>query len=171
MPALWYAMRSKPCKEDFLWQQLRAREIECFYPRVRVRVRDPRTRKVRPYFPGYLFIHADVEQVGLSTLQWMPGAAGVVCFGGQPAWVPEALIHAIRRKVDGVNLEGARPLRGLQPGDPVVIHEGPFAGYKAIFDARLSGEERVRVLLSLLDRQGQFPLELPGAFIAPQNRS
>lgn len=165
MPPLWYVMRSKPCKEDFLWQQLRAREIECFYPRTRVQAAGRRPRKMRPYFPGYVFIRADMEQVGQSALQWMPGAAGVVAFGGHPAWVPENLIHAIRRRVEQINAAGGEALAGLQPGDPVLICEGPFAGYQAIFDARLSGEERVRVLLSLLGRQ-QLPLELPGAYIA-----
>ena len=170
MSALWYAMRSKPCKEDFLWKQLRAREIECFYPRTCVRGADPRTRKVRPYFPGYVFIHTDLEQVGLSALQWMPGAAGVVAFGGQPAWVPENLINAIRRRVEQINLAGGESLAGLQSGDPIVIREGPFAGYQAIFDARLSGDDRVRVLLSLLSRQ-QLPLELPGVYIASQKQA
>lgn len=170
MSSLWYAMRSKPCKEDFLWQQLRARDIECFYPRIQVRSASSRRRKSRPYFPGYVFIRTDLERVGLSTLHWMPGAAGVVAFGGQPAWVPENLINAIRRRVDRLNAAGGEFLSGLQPGDPVVIREGPFAGYRAIFDARLSGEERVRVLLSLLDRP-QLPLELPGTFIARQKQA
>jgi transcriptional antiterminator RfaH len=158
-------MRSKPRKEDFLWQQLRAREIECFYPRTRVPAPKSRARVVRPYFPGYIFIHTDMEHIGLSALQWMPGAAGVVAFGGQPAWVPENLIIAIRRRVEEIDAAGGETLAGLQPGDPVTICEGPFAGYQAIFDARLSGEKRVRVLLSLLGRQ-QLPLELPGAHIA-----
>jgi transcription antitermination factor NusG len=170
MPPLWYAMRSKPCKEDFLWNQLRAREIECFFPRTRVQTADRRSRKVRPYFPGYVFICADLEQVGLSALQWMPGAAGLVAFGGQPAWVPENLINAIRRRVGEIEAAGGETLAGLKYGDPVVIREGPFAGYQAIFDARLSGDDRVRVLLSLLSRQ-QLPLELPGAYIAPQKQA
>ena len=99
MSALWYAMRSKPCREGFLWNQLRTREIECFYPCIRARSSNPRARQGRPYFPGYIFIHADLERVGLSAIQWMPGRAGLVAFGGQPAWVPENLIHAIRRRV------------------------------------------------------------------------
>jgi transcriptional antiterminator RfaH len=170
MTALWYAMRSKPRKEDFLWKQLRARQIECFYPRARVRSANPRARAVRPYFPGYVFICADLEQVGLSALQWMPGSGGLVAFGGQPAWVPETLIHAIRRRVDEVDAAGGAAPAGLQRGDQVLIREGPFAGYQAIFDTRLSGEERVRVLLSLLGRQ-QLPLELPGSQLEHKKQS
>jgi transcriptional antiterminator RfaH len=35
----------------------------------------------------------------------------------------------------------------------VKITSGPFAGYEAIFDLRLKGSDRVRVLLDLLRRQ------------------
>jgi transcriptional antiterminator RfaH len=84
--------------------------------------------------------------------------------------VPENLINAIRRRVGEIEAAGGETLAGLKYGDPVVIREGPFAGYQAIFDARLSGDDRVRVLLSLLSRQ-QLPLELPGAYIAPQKQA
>lgn len=160
MNTQWYAIQSKPRKEDFLWGQLRAREIECFYPRMRVQTVNPRARKVRPYFPGYLFVHVDLEQIGLSGLQWMPGAAGLVAFDGQPAWVPEHLINAIRYRVEEINIAGGEVLAGLKPGDLVMIGAGLFAGYEAIFDAGLPGNERVRVLLKLLGNR-QMPLDLP----------
>jgi transcriptional antiterminator RfaH len=49
-----------------------------------------------------------------------------------------------------VNANGNELLTRLKPGDRVVIQDGPFAGYEAIFDVRLRGAERVRVLLQLL---------------------
>ena len=160
MTAHWYAMRSKPNKEDFLARQFEGQGVKVFYPRIRVRVVDPRTRKVRPYFPGYIFVQVDLEQVSRSTLQWLPGATGLVSFGGEPASVPENLINAIRRRVDEVNTSDAELLKGLSQGQLVTIQAGPFAGHEAIFDARLSGDERVRVLLKLINKQ-QLPLELP----------
>ena len=48
MSVLWYAMRSKPRKEDALWRQLRAQGFEVFHPRVRVhRVNPDRDRRTR----------------------------------------------------------------------------------------------------------------------------
>lgn len=167
MTARWYAMRSKPRKEESLWRQLRAREVEVFYPRIKVQPVNPRARKVRPYFPGYLFIRADLEETGLSTFRWMPFSVGLVTFGGEPAHVPDSLIHAIRRRVEEINAAGGELFDGLKKGDVVKIKEGPFEGYEAIFDARLDGAERVRVLLKFLSDRN-VPVELRASQIERQ---
>ncbi len=159
MPELWYALQSHPHKEAALASHLQSNGYAVFYPRLKVNPVNPRARKVRPYFPGYLFIQVDLEKTGVSTFQWMPQARGLVSFGGDPAVVPESLIHAIRRRVEEINLAGGETLEGLHPGDAVTIEHGPFSGYEAIFDSRLPGSERVRVLLKMLSRQ-QVPLEL-----------
>lgn len=169
MPLNWYAMHTKPSKEDLLWDQLMIRKVEVFYPRLRVQVVNPRARRIKPYFPGYLFVHVDLNQLGFSTLQWMPGAASLVSFDRQPATVPDGLIHAIQKRVEAVNRAGGELLYDLKPGDPVLIQDGPFAGYEAIFDTRLPGTERVRVLLKLLQKR-QFPLDLPAGQVQRKKR-
>ena len=153
MPTSWYVLHSKPNKEELLREQLVIRNIETFYPYIRVQPVNPRSRKIKAYFPGYVFVHVDLERVGLSTLQRMPGATGFVMFDSQPSMVPDALIHAIKKKVDGINTAGGELFLELKQGDLVEVQSGPFAGYEAIFDARLPGSERVRVLLKML--QGQ----------------
>lgn len=160
MAAHWYALRSKPRKEEVVWKQIRLQGFEVFYPRLRVQPVNPRSRKWRPYFPGYMFVQVDIEQVGLSVFQWMPHTLGLVCFGEEPAIVPENLIHAIKKRVDEIAEAGGEVLAGISHGDKVVISDGPFAGYEAIFDTRIPGSERVRVLLQLLSNQRQVPLEL-----------
>ena len=169
MPERWYVLHSKPRKEDLLWEQLRLREIEVFHPRLRVQPVNPRARKVKPYFPGYVFVRVDLEQVNWSTLQWMPGATGLVSFGGEPASVPETLIQAIHNRVEQINASGGEQLEGLKQGDTVIIQGGAFDGYEAIFDAKVSGNERVRVLLTFLQAQKKR-LELPAAQIKKKKR-
>ncbi len=164
MMTAWYVLRSKPNKEDFLWGQVLAHQIEVFYPSIRVKTVNPRARKMRPYFPGYLFVHADLQDVSHSFWRWLPGASGLVSFDESPALVPDALVEAIRRKCDSINAAGGEQLLGLQPGDPVVIQSGPFSAYEAIFDKCISGNDRVRVLLKVL-RDGRIPVELPAGQI------
>ena len=159
MTKYWYALHSHPNKEELLWQQLMAREVEVFYPRIPANPVNPRARKIKPYFPGYLFINTDLEQAGISVFRWMPYATGLVMFGGEPAVVPEALIYTVRQRVDEITRAGGEVLNEVKPGERVVIQDGPFAGYEAIFDVRLPGKERVRVLLQMLTRRS-VPLEL-----------
>ena len=159
MTSQWYALRSKPRKEEILWRQLRAQEFEVFFPRIRVHPVNPRSRKLLPYFPGYMFVNVNLDEVGLSTFQWMPHAIGLVSFDGEPSTVPENLIQAINERVEEIAAAGGEFFDGLKPGDPVKISTGPFAGYEAIFDARLPGSERVRVLIQMLSDR-RLPVEL-----------
>lgn len=164
MANFWYALRSKPQKEDVVWRQLQAKGVDVFYPRLRVNPVNPRAKKIKPYFPGYMFVNFDLEEMGISAFQWMPHALGLVTFGGEPSAVPEHLIYAIRNKVQAIVDAGGEKLDGLKPGDIVRVQTGPFAGYEAIFDERLPGTERVRVLLEFLNRR-QVPVELLAAHI------
>lgn len=160
----WYVLQSKPQKENLVYDQLRLRELEAYYPCVRVKPVNPRARKIKSYFPGYMFVHVDLDLVGLSSLQWVPGAIGLVQFGGEPAFIAESVIQAIRLTVEKFNADGLDFCNSLHPGDAVWIGEGPFSGYKAIFDARLPGNDRVRVLLEVL-RDRQLRIELPAGHI------
>ncbi len=169
MSQSWYALRSKPCKEDIVWKQARDRGVEVFYPRMRVQPVNPRSRKIKPYFPGYLFVRVSLDDVGLSIFQWMPYSVGLVSFGGEPAAVPDSLINAIQQRVDEIAAAGGQVFDGLKRGDLVQIECGPFRGYEAIFDARIPGSERVRVLLKFLDER-RVPVELDASFIQSKKR-
>lgn len=169
MTAYWYALQSKPNKEDALYKQLENQGFEVFFPRIRVNPVNPRARKIKAYFPGYMFVLTDIDKVGLSTFQWMPFARGIISFDQEPATVPEALIHALQRRVEEVNAAGGEVFSDLHPGDTVFIQDGPFSGYEAIFDVRLPGSERVRVLIKLLSER-QVPVEMHVGQIRKETR-
>jgi transcriptional antiterminator RfaH len=166
----WYVMHSKPQKEQWLYRQLSALDIDSYYPCVRTQSGKPTSSRVRPYFPGYVFINVDLQQIGLSVLQWIPGSLGLVSFGGEPACVPEGLLQRIRHRVDEINDSQSKMLKGLRPGDQVVIHSGPFAGYDAIFCTQLRGSERVQVLLRVL-HEHTVKLDLQGNQISVIHRN
>jgi len=155
----WYVLRSKPNKEGFLARQLESHGVEAFYPQLHVSPVNPRARKTRPYFPGYMFIHVDLEVVNHSVLQWMPGATGLVSFDGESASVPESLISTLKKQIEQINASAKNFEEMLDSGDLVLIQDGPFAGYEAIFDVRLSGSDRVRVLMNFLQKR-QVPIDL-----------
>jgi len=149
----WYVVHSKPQKEEWLCNQLSALQLEAYYPCLRVKDGKLNSHKSKPYFPGYLFVNVDLELTGNSLLQWLPGSLGLVAFGGEPAHIPDGLLQKIRHRVDEINSTGDQLLTNLRPGDEVTIHSGPFAGYDAIFCARLRDSERIQVLLKILQDQ------------------
>ncbi len=157
-PRQWYVIRAKPNRERVVLAQLEGQGLETFFPAVRVNPVNPRSARVRAYFPGYLFAHLNLAVVGANTLRWLPAAIGLLEFGGEPAVVPDTLITQLKRRVSTIQAAGGLVLVDLVPGDTVKITSGPFAGYEAIFDLRLKGSERVRVLLEVLRRL--VPVEL-----------
>ena len=157
----WYVIHSKPQKEYLVYEQLRFRNIEAYCPQIRVKVVNPRARKIRPYFPGYLFVRANLNQIGSSTLQWIPGVINLVSYGGEPATVQDNLLQAIRKRVDQINRAWDEPANDLKAGEILEVTGQPFAGYRAIFDTHLPGNERARVLLQILqDRKVRVALPL-----------
>ena len=77
----WYAINSHTNKEDILTHHLETMGYEVYFPQMRVKPVNPRARKIVPYFPGYLFVRADIKQTVLAVIQWMPHAKGMVVFG------------------------------------------------------------------------------------------
>lgn len=166
----WYVMRSKPNREEFLEGQLISRDVEVFYPRIRVKPVNPRSRKHKPYFPGYLFLRIDLEKNSITNLERIPGVVRLVSFGGEASRVPEAIIHGIRLKVDEINASGGLKSPGLNAGTLVKIEKGPFAGYEGIIDSQIPGKERVRVLLRMLQDR-KVPVELSAEDVIIKKKS
>jgi transcriptional antiterminator RfaH len=155
----WYVIRSKAHKEAHLEKELEARDVHCFFPYLKVNPVNPRSKKIRPYFPNYLFVQADLEEAGLSFLKWVPYSQGLVQFGGEPAVVPESLVHGIMKRLDAINAAGGLKPKRFETGEIVWVTEGYFQGYEGIFDTYLDGRDRVRILLDLLTGR-KIPLEL-----------
>ena len=152
-PLKWYVIRAKPHRERVVHAQLSRQGLEVFFPSVKVNPVNPRAARERAYFPGYLFVRLDLEAVGAGTLRWLPASVGLLEFGGEPATVPPALIDQLKLRIASIQAAGGLVLADLVHGDTVTITSGPFEGYEAIFDLRLKGSDRVRVLLEMLRRQ------------------
>ncbi len=146
----WYVLHTKPHKERQVASLLRSRSLEVFLPLLRVNPTNPRAARERPYFPNYLFTHVDLAVTGLSALQWTPGLLRMVEFGGALGTVPTALIAELKQRLNEICAAGGVALQGLRSGDRVRVTGGPFQGYEGVFDIRLSGVDRVRVLLELI---------------------
>lgn len=168
MTTHWYALRVKPHKERAVCDLLQTQAEMVFFPTIQVKPVNPRAARIRPYFPGYLFVQADLAEVGVNAFSWLPGTRGLVSFGGVPAVTPDNLIAELRQRLRQIEANGGLVNGRYHQGDRVRIISGPFAGYDAIFDAHLPGAERVRVLLAFLSHHPQ-PVKLNVAHISKVN--
>ena len=155
-------LRSKPNKEQFLADQLESRNVEYFFPQVSVHPVNPRSRRIRPYFPGYLFIHTDLNVNNTILFERIPGSQGLVFIGGEVGFIPENILNAIRYKVHEIDEAGCEFFQAINKGDSVKVHTGPFEGYEAIFDSKIDGTERVKILLTMVKGR-KLPVELPAS--------
>ena len=163
----WYVFQSKSRKERFVCDQLQLRNIETFFPCIRVQPAKSRVQKLQPYFPGYVFGRVDLEAWGRSALDWLPGVSRIVSFGGDPVPVQDYLINVLRQHVETINRMASEKSNMFQHGDIVTIQHGPFAGYEAIFNTSLPGRDRAEVLLKMLEGF-QIRVELSIEHIAHQ---
>ncbi len=156
----WYVLYTKPRQEETVAGQL-GRQVEVFLPQYTERQRGQPPRK-KPLFPCYLFVRTDLEALGISALQWVPGVRHLVAFGGVPARVPEAAIALIRRQLAQIEAQGGFPRVRFRPGERVRVREGPLAGLEAIFEGPAGPAERVRILIRFLGEcnRAVVPLEI-----------
>jgi len=153
MSESWYALHVKPHKERSVHEYIESRQIDVFYPRIKVKPVNPRASHERPFFPGYMFVKIDLDEHGANALRWTEGTHGLVQFGGEPATVPENLLSELRQKLERIQSAGGIELEGLKKGDRVKIVGGTLDGYEAIFNIALPGRDRVQVLLAYLSEQ------------------
>lgn len=132
-------------------RQLQSQGYEIFYPRYFTANGNTGRLQIRAYFPGYLFIRIDFDSVNQSTFQWMPNSEGLVRFESHPAYVPDNLIDAIKRHVEKLNSKRLVDLvKNTEISEGASQSNNTEGNYDAIFDARLSTDERVKELLRML---------------------
>lgn len=160
----WYLIRTKTGRERWVRDQLCAKAAEVFLPMLRAK--SPRwgrmAMSVGPLFPCYLFARFDLVSCYFD-IRYMAGVRAIVCAGADPLVVPDPIIAEIRRRgKDGIIEIAEQPFGS---GERVMVVDGPFRGFEAIFDRYLSGADRVAILLSAVESSG-LRVVLPAAALA-----
>jgi transcriptional antiterminator RfaH len=152
--AAWYLVHCKPRQDERAEEHLARQGYACFRPRLQRErlLRGRRQTVVESLFPGYLFIQLHIDD-NWAPLRSTRGVNRLVGFGGYPLQVPCGLIDSLQQRT----ITEPQPL--LQPGDRVRIVEGSFAELDAIF-LNMDGEERVVLLMNLLNREQKLTLPL-----------
>ena len=160
-PCDWYLIHTKVRQECCAQENLERQGYTCFLPQIRAEKLRRRALVVvqEPLFPRYLFIRLDA---GLEAKGWGPirstfGVTRLVTFGNQPARLSDMLVGSIRAQLEDV----IAPKEFFEPGQALVVADGPFIGLDAIYQIR-DGEGPVMVLLNILSKPVQLSIE-PGS--------
>jgi transcription elongation factor/antiterminator RfaH len=148
----WYVLHTRSRHESVVADGLLKKSMEIFLPKIRVRStrRDRKLMIHVPLFPGYVFLKTDLHpHTHLDVVK----TAGVVRLIGTqhgPVPVAEDTIASLKIMVasDMPIVTGHR----LQPGDRVLVVNGPLTGVIGTF-ARYRNQGRVVVHIEAL---GQF---------------
>jgi len=152
----WYALYTKPHKEEQVCSFLERKGIETYLPTVKIRKNGH--YKVIPFFSCYLFTRV-LSSNGLSPVRWTPGLRKVISFGDQPAVVDEQAISLIKQRLADIHELGLTAYR-FKPGDRVVVKSGPLRDFEAVFDQKLSSRDRAKILVDFLGRGTRCEVEV-----------
>ena len=150
MSLRWYAARTTPLAEYAAGDHLRAVGVDVFLPCGKARPQRPGHGDA-PLFPGYLFVHDDLQTQGFSPLCHVPQLAGLVAFDGEVPPVPDEVIGELVERTDAINGNGGLWTR-FRVGEKVNVAVGPAEGLAEVIEEAKSPQGRVRVLLEFLGR-------------------
>jgi transcriptional antiterminator RfaH len=156
----WYTIHTHPKQESRVDANLKAWNVETFFPRIR----DCRFNEftgapsyfIKPMFPGYLFARFSLSTL-LHKVRFTRGVHSVVCVGIDPAPVDDRVIEAIVSQIDDAGF--VKIGAALEPGAKILIQGGPFKGLTGIFERETSAEDRIKILLDCICFQAHVEVE------------
>lgn len=154
----WYAIKTKPKREDFAAANLRGVGLETLSPKI------SRYEKLfgnsvlveRALFPSYIFSKFDVFD-NYRRVKYAAGVKEVVTFGEGPTPIDDAIITAIQDRLNKNDF--LETIRGFDHGDVVKISEGPLKGLIGTLQQEVCGSERVAVLLNTIGYQARIVID------------
>lgn len=156
----WFAIHTHPKQENRAEGNLRAWNVETFFPRTR----DCRLNKftgeptyfIKPLFPGYLFARFTLDNL-LHKVRFTRGVHSVVCVGNTPAIVDNSVVEIIAAQIDEAGFVNVG--EELKPGAKVLIQAGPFKGLTGIFERETKAADRIKILLGSVCYQAHVEVE------------
>lgn len=145
----WYLAQFKPNSHDIAKRNLVRQGFRTFLPlqEETKRARGKFTTRLRPLFPGYIFVALNVLHGGWHAVNSTYGITRLVSLGNEPTPVPRDLVSQLMLRCDrdGKLL----PPKLIKPGDEVTVIKGPFAEFVVEVE-RIASDRRVWVLMEIM---------------------
>lgn len=156
----WYCLRCQPKKERIAVMHLQKEvQVDAFAPRISFykKTRTGKKRFVEALFPGYVFVHCNIEEC-LRFLLSMPGVTGVVRYGNVIPSLPDQLMTDLVDRFPSQDEPIQVNQETFEPGSEVTVVEGAFKNLNAVVENYLPAKKRIQILINFLGRDVSLTL-------------
>lgn len=154
----WYIVQFKPNCQNIAKKNIERQGFEVFLPLHNVTTRAPIrfVNRLRPIFPGYMFVLFDKSDLSWIKINNTMGVSRLVKIREKPSAVPRNLITSLmeRSNSDGV----LYPDKTLKNGDRVEILKGPFVNFVATIE-EIEAEKRIWLLMEFMGQQSKIEVK------------
>ncbi len=163
----WYALWTRHQSEQLVKDQLERKGFTAFLPTVDVwqRRQGARLRARVPMFPGYLFLHHAMDKDAYVVVA---NTRGLIKLLGERwdclATIPEQEITNVQRLHTSTAAARPYPYDAFQPGQRIVITDGPLAGIRGVLVRTHPDRGILVVSIHLLQRS--VAVEIDDALVA-----
>jgi transcription antitermination factor NusG len=123
----WYALHVRSNTEPIVEATLGFEGVTGFFPHQEIK----RSRGgiwLKPYFPGYVFAQAELDNYRQHALLSIPQVIRIIGIGDEPLAIPDHEIATVRTVIDHAEIVQAAPARAYSEGDHVCVKCGPLKG-------------------------------------------
>jgi len=145
----WFVVRTKAGDEHRANTNLLHQEVETFLPLFKNHYfRGGRMiQTVKPLFPNYLFAKIDLD-LQFAKVKWTRGVSRILGSREGPVPISGIVVQTIQNRIGKDNLIELE--EEMKEGDLVQVTSGPLKDLVGVFQKRMSGKDRVKILLNLI---------------------
>lgn len=150
--ASWFALYVQVNHEKEVAKRLEQKELNSYLPLLECwSKRQDRRKKIHtPIFPGYVFIHAVLDNYTNIHILKTPGALSILRNSDGPLPIPEYQIENLKTMLGGAKQLSLHPY--LKEGDWVQVRRGPLAGCVGILLRQNPKKGRLVVSVDIIQR-------------------
>jgi transcription antitermination factor NusG len=148
----WYVLKTKPHREDQVNILLTKASFATLNPKIKLL--SPKKKNsftIKSLFPSYLFLNIDFnDPLNIHLIKYTRGVSKILCAENKPVALDDEIIFTIKSRMSENGVIEQIPSH-LNQGDTVKVTHGLLKDLVGVIEKPVSDEERVIVLLSLVN--------------------
>ena len=151
----WFLLQFKPNTHRIAESNLNRQGFETFLPLQKItrRKRDHFSTKLKPLFPGYMFVTFNPNGAHWRTINSTIGVSKIVSLDSQPNPVPPNLINELMAQCNSA--KEFVPSKTFIKGNAVRLLNGPFTNFIATIE-KIDSKKRIWILMDFMGQKTRF---------------